>query len=120
MAAPIMVIVGCNFLADGMQVYLQGLIRGLGLQEVASYIALACYWLLGIPLAIVLTFVFDIGVVGLFGGFIAATGFQCLLYFVILVRTNWQEIADLAAERIKKEEEDISTYKVQSEGIVLS
>ena len=65
MAVPLIALVGVNFFADGMQGYLQGLIRAMGLQKIASYIALATNWLIAMPLAAIFCFVCDIGVSGL-------------------------------------------------------
>ena len=36
---------------DGLQNYLQGPIRAMGLQDIASYSAILCYWLIAIPAA---------------------------------------------------------------------
>lgn len=73
MSTPLMIITGCNFLADGFQGFLAGPIRALGLQKLASYMALASYWLVGIPLSAIFAFVLDLGVNGLLEGFIVAT-----------------------------------------------
>ena len=38
----------------------------------------------------------------------APTAFEAILFFGILFRAKWQDIANAAAERIKKEEQDIA------------
>ena len=50
---------------DGAQGYLQGPIRALGLQQRASYFAIASYWVIAIPTALMLSFWLEIGVIGL-------------------------------------------------------
>ena len=111
LATPLMIIAGCNFFADGIQGILAGPIRALSLQKTAGYIALGCYWLVGIPTAGVLAFKYDMSVNGLYLGLIAATALQALLYLAILLFTDWQEIADNVAKRISKEEEKAAEEK---------
>ena len=68
-------------LFDGLLCYMQGVIRALGLQKMTSFIALALYWLLGIPLAALFAFSFDWGVLGMNSGLAVANigqGFACL------------------------------------------
>ena len=94
MAGPLLILIGCNYLGDGMQGYLQGPIRAMGLQKIAAYMTLACFWPIGIPVSATLAFAYDFGVTGLLTGLLAATALQCLSYLAILIRTNWQDIAD--------------------------
>mmetsp|Transcript_22253 Transcript_22253/g.29801 ORF Transcript_22253/g.29801 Transcript_22253/m.29801 type:complete len:102 (-) Transcript_22253:110-415(-) len=101
MTTKVMIVVGCNFFADGLQGFLQGPIRAMGLQKMASYMALACYWLLGLPLSALFSFKFEFGVAGLLGGFLTATALQSISYMLILLRTDWQDVADKAVDRIK-------------------
>ena len=48
-----------------MQGYFAGPIRAMGLQKTASYCAIACYYLLGIPLACLFAIKLGYGVLGL-------------------------------------------------------
>ena len=84
-----MIICGCNFFADGIQGILAGPIRALGLQKIGGYIALGCYWLIGLPSAGILAFKCDLSVNGLLLGLIAPTALQALLYLAILFFTDW-------------------------------
>lgn len=83
----------------------------MGLQKGASYVALACFWLLGIPLAAIFAFKCDFGIRGLLAGFLLASGCQALSYLWIILLANWQDIANAAVERINKEEEVIADAK---------
>ena len=89
MTAPLILLAGLNFFADGFQGYLQGPIRAMGLQQVASYIALASYWLIALPLAIIFCFVCDVGVSGLLKAIMIGAACQCLSYLSLLICTNW-------------------------------
>ena len=66
-----------------MQGYYQGPIRGLGLQKVASFVAIACYWILGIPLAYLFGKTLDYGLTGLQIGIGIAVFVEFVAYFMI-------------------------------------
>ena len=100
MTAPLLIIIGCNYLGDGLQSYLQGPIRALMLQGKASYVAIVCFWLLGLPLAAVFAFACDFGVKGLLMGFLAATALQATSYLVIVLGADWDTVAENATTLI--------------------
>ena len=52
-------------LFDGMQTYAQGPILALGLQNSASYFSLGSFYVIGVPLALLLSIKLDYGVLGL-------------------------------------------------------
>ena len=56
---------------DGGQGFVQGMIRALGQQRKAAFIAIGCYYLISIPLACILVYGFDWGVIGLWYGIAA-------------------------------------------------
>jgi len=89
------------FLFDGVQQYLQGMIRALGLQDIASYIALSLFWGLGIPLAALCAFYFEWDVLGLNCGLSVATIIQFFAYYYIVQRKDWQKISEEAIKRMK-------------------
>ena len=68
----------------------------MGLQNIGSYFAVFCQWLLAIPLAIVLGIKMEFGVMGLQGGFAIAITVQCIAYLTILMSKDWQQVADEA------------------------
>ena len=84
------------FLFDGLQCYLQGPIRAMGLQQIASYFAIGCYYIVAIPVACILGFWADLGILGLQGGFFVAVFLQAIAYFCLLKTKNWQDVADAA------------------------
>ena len=65
----VFLVIAINFLFDGLQIYLQGPIRAMGLQSTASYFAIGVYWMIGLPFAAFLSFKMDLGVLGLQLGF---------------------------------------------------
>ena len=89
-----------SYLFEGMQIYLQGPIRALGLQKIASYYTIAAFYIFGIPIACVLSVKLNFGIYGLQIGFGSAVLVQCLSYAIILLKTDWQSISNAATKRI--------------------
>lgn len=110
---PLLFIAGFIFLATGTQTFFTGVIRGLGLQKKASYIALLSHWVIGLPLAALFAFVLDFRVNGLLMGSFFAGVIQVISYFFLVLRANWQTIANESAERMMKEEEEIEAAKAE-------
>ncbi|KAJ6418567.1 hypothetical protein OIU84_001848 [Salix udensis] len=96
------VVATSNFL-DGLQCVLSGVARGCGWQKIGAYINLGSYYLVGIPIAILLAFVFHVGGKGLWLGIICALVVQVLSLATITVRTNWEQEAKKATDRVYDE-----------------
>ncbi|KAK6249732.1 hypothetical protein SCA6_003737 [Theobroma cacao] len=88
-----------NFL-DGIQCVISGIARGCGWQKIGAYVNLGSYYLVGIPCAILLGFVLDVGGRGLWLGIICALIVQVTSLSIITIRTNWQQEASKAVERV--------------------
>jgi len=92
-----------QFLWDGTQGYLQGVIRGLGLQGKAAIICLACYYLIAIPLAYVFAFVCELGNTGLVMGVMCGGFVQAASYLALVLKSDWQRVADESLKRIENQ-----------------
>ncbi|XP_062104856.1 protein DETOXIFICATION 14-like [Humulus lupulus] len=77
-----------------------GVARGTGWQRLAAYVNLGAYYLVGLPLALVLCFMLHLRGIGLWIGILAGSTTQSLLYAFITSFTNWQKKAIEARERI--------------------
>ncbi|KAG6627572.1 hypothetical protein I3843_15G117500 [Carya illinoinensis] len=88
-----------NFL-DGLQCVLSGTARGCGWQKIGAYVNLGSYYLIGIPCAVVFAFVLHIGGKGLWLGIICALVVQVLSLLTVTLRTNWEQQAKKATERV--------------------
>ncbi|XP_057762364.1 protein DETOXIFICATION 16-like [Arachis stenosperma] len=88
-----------NFL-DGLQCVLSGTARGCGWQKIGAYVNLGSYYLVGIPSAILLAFTFHIGGKGLWLGIICALLVQVLSLLTITIRTDWDQEAKKATDRV--------------------
>ncbi|XP_069152176.1 protein DETOXIFICATION 16-like [Solanum lycopersicum] len=78
-----------NFM-DGIQGVLSGTARGCGWQKLGAQVNLGAYYLVGLPCAVILTFVYHLGGKGLWTGIISGSGLQALLLLLITLRTNWE------------------------------
>ncbi|XAR67978.1 hypothetical protein NMG60_11002944 [Bertholletia excelsa] len=94
---PVLVI--SNFM-DGIQGVLSGTARGCGWQKIGAYVNLGAYYLVGLPCAIILAFIFHLGGQGLWMGIIGGSTLQGLLLLAITMRTDWEKQARLARERV--------------------
>ncbi|KAI3463747.1 hypothetical protein Pfo_020410 [Paulownia fortunei] len=98
--ATMMPILAASNFMDGLQCVLSGTVRGCGWQKIGALINLGSYYLVGIPVAILLAFVFHIGGKGLWLGILCALLVQVVCLFVITLRTNWEYEAKKAKERV--------------------
>ncbi|PSR89468.1 Protein DETOXIFICATION like, partial [Actinidia chinensis var. chinensis] len=60
--ASIMLLLAVSNFMDGIQAVLSGIARGCGWQKIGAFVNLGAYYLIGLPSAIILTFVFHFGV----------------------------------------------------------
>ena len=70
-----------------------GIIRGLGLQVWGSIYTLICYYAIGLTLALVLAFKFDMGVYGMWLGFTVACVILDIGFLFIIECPDWYKIA---------------------------
>jgi MATE family multidrug resistance protein len=85
---------------DGLRAVASGALQGCGLQVWGAKINIFGYYIVGFPMAAVLTFYFDMGLYGLWWGMLTAMILVSLLetYF-LLVRVDWIEQSILAIKR---------------------
>ncbi|XP_061374578.1 protein DETOXIFICATION 16-like [Gastrolobium bilobum] len=93
-------ILAASSFMDALQGVLSGTARGCGWQKIGAYINLGSYYLVGIPSAIVLAFVLHIGGKGLWLGIICALVVQVLSLLIITLRTDWEQEAKKATDRV--------------------
>ncbi|KAM5575532.1 protein DETOXIFICATION 27 [Rosa sericea] len=102
-----------TILLNGVQPVLSGVAVGSGWQAWVAYVNLFCYYIVGLPLGIVLGWVADYGVLGLWSGMIlGGTLVQTVILAIITARRNWENEALTAGQRVKK----WSTRDNQTEG----
>ncbi|KAL9148232.1 hypothetical protein ABFS82_12G028400 [Erythranthe guttata] len=86
---------------------LSGVVRGGGWQRMGAYVNLGAYYIVGIPIALVLGFVLHLKGEGLWAGLVAGGTVQAILLGFITSRTNWEEQASEARRRISYEKTSV-------------
>lgn len=93
MPLPMLALVA-SLLADQLQGFLAGVLRGAGRQTIGAVSNFGSYWLFGVPLGIVLATVEDMGALGYWIGLVGATFVQLALYIVVVFCcTRWEDQA---------------------------
>ncbi|KAK7386762.1 hypothetical protein VNO78_27098 [Psophocarpus tetragonolobus] len=99
---------------NNVQPVLSGVAVGAGWQAAVAYVNIACYYLFGIPLGLLLGYKLDMGVMGIWSGMLSGTVLQTCVLFFMIYRTDWNKEASLAEDRIKQwgghEHEDSKTH----------
>ncbi|KAL8460122.1 hypothetical protein ACS0TY_031872 [Phlomoides rotata] len=91
-----------SLLLNGIQPVLTGVANGTGRQGVVAYVNLGSYYLIGIPLGVVLGYVFKLQVQGVWMGMIIGTGVQTVILVIMTCRTDWEKEISLAQERVNR------------------
>ncbi|CAG8194997.1 unnamed protein product [Penicillium olsonii] len=86
-------------LFDALAANCNGILRGLGRQEVGGYIQLFLYYVIAMPLSMSTTFVLGWGVMGLWTGVALALGLVSLIEGIFISRANWNRSVEEAVRR---------------------
>jgi len=101
---------------DGHQAALTGIINGVGKQAVAAPLIFASYWLIGIPIGVVLAFGFfgvqPLGIFGLWYGMIVGVVLHALSFGVVVMLFNWTQLVEDVKERKAHEANDQGEYEL--------
>ncbi|XP_010558687.1 PREDICTED: protein DETOXIFICATION 24-like [Tarenaya hassleriana] len=73
-----------------------------GMQSLVAVVNLGSYYAVGIPLGLVLTYVFDLGVKGLWIGMLGGVAVQTLILSCIIYRTDWDIEVEKTRQRLKR------------------
>ncbi|XP_022933689.1 protein DETOXIFICATION 16-like isoform X1 [Cucurbita moschata] len=96
----IMPILATSNFMDAIQGVLSGIARGCGWQKIGAWVNLGAYYLLGLPCAIIFTFLLNFGAKGLWMGITCGSCLQSILLLFITFNTNWEDQASKAKERL--------------------
>ncbi|XP_010254988.1 PREDICTED: protein DETOXIFICATION 33-like [Nelumbo nucifera] len=96
------ILLGVTVLLNSLQPVLSGVAIGAGWQAIIAYVNIACYYIVGLPIGLLLGFKFDFGVEGIWGGMIGGILLQTIILVIITLRTDWKREVSQAENRIKK------------------
>ncbi|KAF5192057.1 Detoxification-like protein [Thalictrum thalictroides] len=87
---------------DSAQGVLSGVSRGCGWQDLAAWTNLIAFYVIGMPIAILVAFKAHLYARGLWIGLICGLFFQALTLLIITLRTNWTKL-ELSVDRDREE-----------------
>eukprot|EP01018_Ginkgo_biloba_P028745 Gb_22188 [translate_table: standard] len=90
-----------TILLNSVQPVLSGVAVGSGWQSLVAYINIGCYYIIGVPLGVLLGWVFHLGVLGIWAGMIGGTAIQTLVLAFLTYCCDWNEEASKATDRVK-------------------
>ncbi len=94
-AIPLMMVAAVFQLSDGIQAVGAGVLRGAGDTRYTFYANMVGHWLVGFPIALLLGFRYNMGIVGLWWGLCAGLTVVAILLFVRFERLSRTEIQPL-------------------------
>ncbi|XP_047938934.1 protein DETOXIFICATION 21-like [Salvia hispanica] len=89
-----------TLLLNSVQPVLSGVANGTGQQGIVAYVNLASYYLIGLPLGVILGYVFKLQVEGVWVGIIMGTAVQTAILVWMTCITDWDRQISLAQKRI--------------------
>ncbi|OAY86005.1 protein DETOXIFICATION 40-like [Ananas comosus] len=94
-----------TLILNGIQPVLSGVAVGCGWQQFVAYVNVGCYYIVGVPLGVLLGFKFNLGAKGIWGGMIGGTFMQTLILLWVTFRTDWNKEVQEAMKRLDKWED---------------
>ncbi|KAK6128486.1 hypothetical protein DH2020_037770 [Rehmannia glutinosa] len=89
-----------SIILDSIEAVLSGVARGSGWQHIGAYANLGAFYLVGIPVALLLGFAYRLNGKGLWIGLVAGATVQSFLYSLATALTDWEKLATEARRRI--------------------
>ncbi|XAR51501.1 hypothetical protein NMG60_11006146 [Bertholletia excelsa] len=95
-----------SIFTDSLQAAVSGIARGSGWQHIGAYVNLGAFYLVGVPVAVVLGFVLHLKAKGLWIGIVVGSVVQSTILSVITGFSDWQKQATRAEERVMQRRQD--------------
>ncbi|GMI88781.1 hypothetical protein like AT1G33110 [Hibiscus trionum] len=95
-------LLACSILLNSVQPVLSGVAVGAGWQSIVAWVNIASYYLIGIPIGVVLGYIVGMGVKGVWVGMLVGTSVQTLILVIITWKTDWDRQVVLARSRVNK------------------
>ncbi|KAK8690007.1 hypothetical protein V6N13_088712 [Hibiscus sabdariffa] len=100
--ADLSVLLSFSVLLNSVQPILSGVAIGAGRQKMVAYVNICSYYVVGVPLGILLGYLAKMEVKGIWIGMILGVATQTLVLTYITSRTDWGEQVNKASERLNK------------------
>ncbi|KAJ8771639.1 hypothetical protein K2173_026816 [Erythroxylum novogranatense] len=96
------VLLAFSILFNSIQPVLSGVAVGAGLQTMVAYVNLGCYYVVGVPIGVILGYLFHLQVKGLWIGLLSGVVMQSVILSYLIWRTDWNEQVNKASERLNR------------------
>uniref|UniRef100_A0A667XCG0 Multidrug and toxin extrusion protein n=1 Tax=Myripristis murdjan TaxID=586833 RepID=A0A667XCG0_9TELE len=97
--ADVMILYGFFHIADATAGVMGGVIRGAGKQMMGALGNMVGYYFIGFPIGVSLMFAANMGILGLWSGFIICVSLQSIFFLVFLCKLNWKKATEEALQR---------------------
>uniref|UniRef100_J3LQD4 Protein DETOXIFICATION n=1 Tax=Oryza brachyantha TaxID=4533 RepID=J3LQD4_ORYBR len=98
-------LLAATIVLNGIQPVLSGVAVGCGWQRFVAFVNVGCYYIVGIPVGVLLGFRFHLGAKGIWGGMLGGTCMQALLLSWTIFRADWNKEVDETKKRLNKWED---------------
>ncbi|XP_059647260.1 protein DETOXIFICATION 24-like isoform X1 [Cornus florida] len=96
------VLLAFSILLNSLQPVFSGVAVGAGWQSVVAFVNIGCYYIIGIPLGLLLGYVAHLQIMGIWTGMICGVAMQTLVLSYIIWITNWDHQVNKAAYHLNK------------------
>ncbi|RHN50718.1 putative multi antimicrobial extrusion protein [Medicago truncatula] len=91
-----------SMLLNSVQPVLSGVSVGAGWQRIVAYVNIGCYYLIGIPVGVVIGVVLNFHVKGIWIGMLFGTFVQTIVLIIITLKTDWNKQVEIAQQRVNR------------------
>ncbi|XVF42752.1 hypothetical protein PTKIN_Ptkin01aG0389400 [Pterospermum kingtungense] len=91
-----------SILLNSVQPVLSGIATGAGLQSMVAYVNLGCYYVIGVPMGILLGYVANLQVKGLWIGLLSGVAMQTIILGFLVWKTDWDDQVKKASDRLNR------------------
>ncbi|KAG1334604.1 protein DETOXIFICATION 27 [Cocos nucifera] len=95
------ILLAFTILLNSVQPVLSGVAVGSGWQAMVAYVNIGSYYLIGVPAGVLMGWIFNFGVLGIWGGMIGGTAVQTLILAFMTIRCDWDKEAMKAINRVE-------------------
>ncbi|KAJ0025491.1 hypothetical protein Pint_08406 [Pistacia integerrima] len=96
-------LLACTILLNCIQPVLSGAAVGSGWQAIVAFINIGSYYLVGLPLGVLLGWLLQFNITGIWTGMICGTVVQTLILSIITIKCEWEKEAQKARIHIFNE-----------------
>ncbi|KAM1108983.1 hypothetical protein PS2_008446 [Malus domestica] len=102
MVAELSPLLAFSILLNSVQPVLSGVALGAGWQKYVAYVNLACYYIVGIPVGVVLGYPLKMQVEGVWIGMLFGTLVQTIVLIILTYKTDWDKQVEIARNRVNR------------------